>query len=66
MGSEDIYGLNTSIMWQNEDIEWFNGGFEGCGRGKSQVQPTKEDKRRFRRAISIVKRLVAENMHYDL
>src|SRR5688572_18324991 len=29
-GSEDIYGLDTSIMWGSPDLEWMNAGPEGC------------------------------------
>ncbi|KAF5387904.1 hypothetical protein D9615_000811 [Tricholomella constricta] len=57
-GSEDIYGLNTSIAWGSEDLEWCNGGPQGCGGGKSEVQPTEEQKEKFRRAVEIVNELV--------
>ncbi|KAF7343131.1 hypothetical protein MVEN_01743500 [Mycena venus] len=57
-GSEDIYGLDTSIMWGSEDLEWMNGGPQGCGSGTSMVQPTDEDKAKFKRAVEIVEELV--------
>ncbi|KAJ7054212.1 hypothetical protein C8F01DRAFT_1259957 [Mycena amicta] len=56
-GSEDIYGLNTSIVWGSEDLEWCNGGPAGCGRGTSEVQASDEDKDKFRRAVEIVEQL---------
>ncbi|KAG5651732.1 hypothetical protein H0H81_007670 [Sphagnurus paluster] len=57
-GSEDIYGLDTSIAWGSEDLEWCNGGPQGCGGGKSEVQPTDEQKAKFKRAVDIVHELV--------
>ncbi|TFK68758.1 hypothetical protein BDN72DRAFT_841447 [Pluteus cervinus] len=59
-GSEDIYGLDTSIAWGSDDLEWCNGGPQGCGGGVSQVKPTEEDKRKFRRAVDIVNELVGK------
>ncbi|KXN81991.1 hypothetical protein AN958_03338 [Leucoagaricus sp. SymC.cos] len=58
-GSEDIYGLDTSIAWGSEDLEWCNGGPEGCGGGKSSIQATAEQKEKFKRAVDIVQQLVA-------
>ncbi|KAJ7241309.1 hypothetical protein B0H12DRAFT_1133668 [Mycena haematopus] len=57
-GSEDIYGLDTSIMWGSDDLEWANGGPGGCGNGTSMVQPTAEEKAKFKRAVDIVGELV--------
>ncbi|EPQ50307.1 hypothetical protein GLOTRDRAFT_82427 [Gloeophyllum trabeum ATCC 11539] len=59
-GSEDIYGLDTSIAWGSADLEWCNGGPQGCGGGHSEVQPTDEQKAKFRRAVDIVNQLVGE------
>ncbi|KAG8695043.1 hypothetical protein FRC08_008073 [Ceratobasidium sp. 394] len=56
-GSEDIYGLDTSIMWGSEDLEWANGGPQGCGGGTSDVQATEEQKAKFKRAVEIVNEL---------
>ncbi|KAH7337857.1 hypothetical protein B0J17DRAFT_573228 [Rhizoctonia solani] len=56
-GSEDIYGMNTSIMWGSDDLEWANGGPQGCGGGTSFVQPTEEQKAKFKRAVEIVNQL---------
>ncbi|KAF7364365.1 hypothetical protein MSAN_01097000 [Mycena sanguinolenta] len=57
-GSEDIYEMDTSIMWGSEDLEWCNGGPAGCGGGKSMVQATPEEKEKFRPAMEIVQKLV--------
>ena len=57
-GSEDIYGLDTSIAWGSEDLQWCNGGPSGCGGGESFVKPTEEEKAKFKRAVEIVKELV--------
>ncbi|KAJ7061350.1 hypothetical protein C8F01DRAFT_1139737 [Mycena amicta] len=59
-GSEDIYGLDTSIAWGSDDLEWYNGGPAGCGGGNSTVKATEEDKKKFRRAVEIVNELVGE------
>ena len=56
-GSEDIYGLDTSIAFGSEDLVWMNGGPQGCGHGESSVKETEEDKEKFKRAIAIVKEL---------
>ncbi|CAE7234335.1 unnamed protein product [Rhizoctonia solani] len=56
-GSEDIYGLDTAIMWMSDDLEWMNGGPQGCGIGVSSVQPTEEQKAKFKRAVEIVTEL---------
>jgi hypothetical protein len=59
-GSEDIYGLDTSIMWQDDVLQWQNGGPQGCGGGSSMVQATKEQKEKFKRAVAIVEELVGK------
>lgn len=59
-GSQDIYGLDTSISWGSADLEWQNGGPGGCSHGTSQVQPTEEEKAKFRRAVDIVKELATK------
>lgn len=59
-GSEDIYSLDTSIAWQSDDIVWVNGGPSGCARGTSSIQPTEEDKAKFKRAVEIVTELVGK------
>ncbi|GFF38429.1 hypothetical protein IFM58399_05232 [Aspergillus lentulus] len=53
-GSEDIYGLDTSIMWESDDLRWWNGGPSGCEGGESSVRPTAEQKTMFKRAVDIV------------
>ena len=60
-GSEDIYGLNTSIMWEDKVVKWHNGGPQGCGGGPSMVQATDEHKKKFIRAVAIVDELVGKS-----
>ncbi|KZP28235.1 hypothetical protein FIBSPDRAFT_1039664 [Athelia psychrophila] len=57
-GSEDIYGLDTSIAWGSDDLQWCNGGPQGCGSGYSEVKATDGDKAKFKRAVAIVNELV--------
>ncbi|RGP66715.1 hypothetical protein FSPOR_6455 [Fusarium sporotrichioides] len=59
-GSEDIYGLDTGIAWGSEDLEWWNGGPNGVGGGQSSVQPTPEQKNKFKRAVEIVYKIAGE------
>ena len=60
-GSEDIYGLDTSIAYGSANVEWMNGGPRGCGGGESFVKATDEDKVKFKRAVEIVTELVAKS-----
>ncbi|RXW19708.1 hypothetical protein EST38_g6144 [Candolleomyces aberdarensis] len=62
-GSEDIYGLNTGIVFGSETLQWVNGGPEGCGGGpgSSTVQPTPEQKEQFKRAVEIVEEIVSKS-----
>ncbi|KAJ7110273.1 hypothetical protein C8R43DRAFT_166438 [Mycena crocata] len=57
-GSQDIYGVDTSIEWRSDDFEWHNGGPQGCGGGNSSVKASEEDKAKFKRAVEIVEMLV--------
>ncbi|GJE97589.1 hypothetical protein PsYK624_138100 [Phanerochaete sordida] len=59
-GSEDIYGMDTSIAFGCDDLMWMNGGPSGCGGGKSAVQATEQDKAKFKKAVEIVETLVGE------
>ncbi|KZT01592.1 uncharacterized protein LAESUDRAFT_731002 [Laetiporus sulphureus 93-53] len=59
-GSEDIYGMDTSIAYGSEDLMWMNGGPQGCGGGVSETQATDEDKAKFKRAVQIVEELVGK------
>ncbi|CAG1996023.1 unnamed protein product [Fusarium graminearum] len=59
-GSEDIYGLDTSIAWQSDDLEWWNGGPQGCGGGESFVKAQDKDKKKFQRAVEIIKEIAGE------
>lgn len=52
--------MDTSIAWGSDDLMWMNGGPAGCGGGVSDVQPTEEDKNKFKRAVAIVNELVAK------
>ena len=60
-GSEDIYGMDTSIAFGCDDFMWQNGGPQGCGGGQSAVHPTDEQKIQFKRAVEIVKELQAKD-----
>lgn len=60
-GSEDIYGLDTSIAFGCDDFMWQNGGPQGCGGGTSSVHPTEEQKTKFKRAVEIVKEIQAKD-----
>ncbi|OGM48970.1 hypothetical protein ABOM_003115 [Aspergillus bombycis] len=57
-GSEDIYQLDTSITWGSDDLEWYNGGPQGCGGDQSDIQPSKAQQAKFRRAVDVVWELV--------
>lgn len=57
-GSKDIYGLDTSIGWNSDDLMWCNGGPAGCGTGHSSVEADEEHKAKFKRAVEIVNGLV--------
>ncbi|KAL6306842.1 hypothetical protein BKA93DRAFT_771086 [Sparassis latifolia] len=59
-GSEDIYGMDTSIAYMCGNYQWMNGGPQGCGGGTSSVQPTAEEMAKFKRAVEIVNTLVDE------
>lgn len=61
-GSEDIYGMDTSIMWGSDDLEWINGGPAGCVRGQSSVKASEDDKKKFKRAVEIVNQLVDKDI----
>jgi hypothetical protein len=59
-GSEDIYRMDTSIMYGSKTLEWCNGGPQGCGGGTSSVEATDEQRSQFKRAVEIVNKLVGE------
>ncbi|KAI0699666.1 hypothetical protein BC835DRAFT_1267404 [Cytidiella melzeri] len=59
-GSEDIYGLDTSIAFGSDDFMWQNGGPQGCGGGQSTVKASPEQKAKFKRAVEIVNQLVEQ------
>jgi hypothetical protein len=62
-GSQDIYGLDTSIAWGSEDLVWCNGGPAGCGGGISETQASEEDKKKFQRAVEIVNELLKQESY---
>ncbi|CAO3629218.1 unnamed protein product [Cunninghamella blakesleeana] len=53
-GSEDIYGLDTSITFFSDDFNWQNGGPGGCGHGKSSTQATEEQKEKFKALVDLI------------
>ncbi|CCM05376.1 uncharacterized protein FIBRA_07592 [Fibroporia radiculosa] len=57
-GSEDIYGMDTSIAYGSKDLTWMNGGPQGCGTGQSERKATEAERAKFGRAVSIVNELV--------
>ena len=59
-GSEDIYGMDTSIFWASDDLQWVNRAPDGCNHGTSEVIPTEEEKAKFKRAVEIVKELTGK------
>ncbi|KIO25547.1 hypothetical protein M407DRAFT_75600 [Tulasnella calospora MUT 4182] len=60
-GSEDIYGMDIGIMYGSDNLEWANGGPQGCSGGTSHVQPTEEQRKQFKRAVEIIKGLTEGN-----
>ncbi|KAI8341002.1 hypothetical protein EDC96DRAFT_522830 [Choanephora cucurbitarum] len=56
-GSEDIYGQDISLGFMSDDFQWINGGPEGCSNGTSEVQPTPEQKEKFKELVELVKGL---------
>lgn len=60
-GSEDIYGLDTSIMWGSDNFVWENAGAQGCGTS-STVKATDKDKAQFKKALEIAEKLVAKGI----
>ena len=63
-GSEDIYGLDIGLAFGSEDLQWANGGPQGCSRGVSDVHATDEDKVQFRRAVEIVRLLAGQDPEF--
>ncbi|KAG5659491.1 hypothetical protein KAF25_002050 [Fusarium avenaceum] len=58
--SEDIYGLDTGIIWRSDDFEWSNKAPEGCGGGPgaSKVQATDGQREKFKRAVEIIEEIL--------
>ena len=57
-GSKDIYGMDIGLTFGNENVEWMNGGPQGCGGGFSEVEVTEAEREEFKRAVAIVEELV--------
>ncbi|KAI8886730.1 hypothetical protein K501DRAFT_321740 [Backusella circina FSU 941] len=58
VGSEDIYGEDIALAFMSDDLEWVNGGPQGCsGSGTSNVQATQEQKETFKSIVEIVRGL---------
>jgi hypothetical protein len=57
-GSKDIYGLDVGLMFGSDDLEWMNGGPQGCGGGVSTVEATDAEREEFKKAVAIVEELV--------
>jgi len=55
--SADVYGLDTAILWQSDNLQWMNSGPEGCGGGFGGEEVTKEQKAQFKRAVDIINEL---------
>jgi len=45
------------IFWGSDELQWRNGAPDGCSGTKSEVQPTPEQKDKFKRAVAIVTEL---------
>ncbi|KAF7364369.1 hypothetical protein MSAN_01097400 [Mycena sanguinolenta] len=55
--SEEIYSMDTSIIWESRDLEWCNGSPAECTGEKSMVQANAEEKARFKHAVDIIQEL---------
>ncbi|KAI7879313.1 hypothetical protein K492DRAFT_178863 [Lichtheimia hyalospora FSU 10163] len=62
-GSEDIYGLDTAIMFSVDDFHWANGGGpEGCtGNQESTRKATPEQKQVFAELVDMITRFGMEH-----
>ncbi len=54
-GSEDIYGMDTSIDLSIGKRSWRNGAPGGCIHGESEVQASEDQKRRFGDILHLVR-----------
>ena len=64
--SSDIYHRDIGIMWQSDDLTWFNSAPQGCARFDSDVAPTEDDKKAFDRAVEIVDALVKSGVAQEV
>ncbi|KAI8086080.1 uncharacterized protein BX664DRAFT_334866 [Halteromyces radiatus] len=64
IGSEDIYGFDTSIAFFSDDgFQWQNGGPEGCGHQPSSIQASPEQKQAFQ---ALIQSLIKAGQQYAL
>ncbi|ODQ55734.1 hypothetical protein SAICODRAFT_28796 [Saitoella complicata NRRL Y-17804] len=63
-GAEDIYGLDTSIFFGSDELEWRNGGPEGCTPGlyESDIQPTAAQKAKFKDLVEKIKAIASSSL----
>ncbi|KAI8149526.1 hypothetical protein BJV82DRAFT_662822 [Fennellomyces sp. T-0311] len=61
VGSEDIYGLDTSILFYADGFQWGNGGREGCVGGESTRQATDEQKQTFAALVELISNFGAQH-----
>lgn len=57
-GSKDIYGMDIGLTFGSDNVEWMNGGPQGCGGGVSDVEATDAEREEFKKALAIVDELV--------
>ena len=50
--------MDTSLLLKAGSDKWRNGGPNGCSRKPSSVQPTDDDKKKFKEALSLVRGLM--------
>ena len=55
-GSEDLYGMNTSLWLSDSLRRWHNGAPSGCVHGRSEVRPTDAQRTAF---AAVVERILA-------
>ena len=62
-GSQDIYGMDTSLAVRIGKKSWRNGGPEGCVHGQSKVQASDTQRKQFGRILKLTQDLVEEYAH---
>jgi len=61
-GSEDLYGMDTSLWLSDGLRRWHNGAPSGCVRGRSEAQPTDAQRQTFAAAIERILAFVDERV----